>query len=40
MGIGDRTELVETLMRVHAGDTGTYLKFTYTPSQTIEERGT
>ena len=23
-------------MRVHAGDTGTYLLFTYTPSQTIE----
>ena len=35
-GDRDRTELVES-MRVHAGDTGTYLKFTYTPSQTIED---
>ena len=23
-------------MRIHAGDMGTYLKFTYTPSQTIQ----
>ena len=34
---GDRnlTELVDS-MRIHAGDTGTYLKFTYTPTQTIQ----
>ena len=23
-------------MRIHAGDTGTYLKFTYTPTQTLQ----
>ena len=32
---GNRTELVET-KRIHAGDTGTYLLFTYTPTETIE----
>ena len=32
---GDRTELVDS-MRIHAGDMGTYLMFTYTPSQTIQ----
>ena len=35
-GDRDRTELVSNL-RVHAGDTGTYLLFTYTPTQTIED---
>ena len=34
---GDRKEVLEDLMRIHAGDTDTYLKFTYTPSQTIED---
>ena len=34
-GDRDRTELVDS-MRIHAGDTGTYLKFTYTPTQTIQ----
>ena len=32
----DRTELVSS-KRVHAGDMGTYLLFTYTPTQTIED---
>ena len=32
---GDKTELVEG-MRIHAGDMGTYLMFTYTPSETIQ----
>ena len=32
---GDKTELVDS-MRIHAGDMGTYLMFTYTPSQTIQ----
>ena len=35
-GDRDRTELVSK-MRVHAGDTGTYLLFTYTPDETIED---
>ena len=35
-GDRDRTELVSS-MRVHAGDMGTYLLFTYTPTQTIED---
>ncbi len=35
-GDRDRTELVSS-MRVHAGDTGTYLLFTYTPTQTIQD---
>ena len=34
-GNRDKTELVDS-MRIHAGDMGTYLKFTYTPDQTIE----
>ena len=36
-GDGDRTEVLDDLMRIHAGDKDTYLKFTYTPSQTIED---
>ena len=24
-------------MRIHAGDTNTYLKFTYTPEETIQD---
>ena len=35
-GDGNRTEVLDDLMRIHAGDMGTYLKFTYTPTQTIE----
>ena len=35
-GDRDRTELVEG-MRIHAGDMGTYLMFTYTPSETIQD---
>ena len=35
-GDRDRTELVAGY-RIHAGDMGTYLKFTYTPSQTIQD---
>ena len=35
-GDGNRSEVLADLMRIHAGDTGTYLKFTYTPTQTIE----
>ena len=35
-GDRDRTELVAGY-RIHAGDMGTYLQFTYTPSQTIED---
>ena len=35
-GDGNRTEVLDTLMRIHAGDMGTYLKFTYTPTQTIQ----
>ena len=35
-GNGNLTEVLDTLMRIHAGDMGTYLKFTYTPDQTIE----
>ena len=35
-GDGDRTEVLAGLMRIHAGDMGTYLKFTYTPTQTIQ----
>ena len=31
----DRTELLPQ-MRIHAGDMGTYLKFVYTPTQTIK----
>ena len=34
-GDRDRMELVDS-MRIHAGDTGTYLKFTYTPTQTLQ----
>ena len=36
-GDGDRTEVLDDLMRIHAGDKDTYLKFTYTPSETIED---
>ena len=35
-GDGNRTEVLDDLMRIHAGDMGTYLKFIYTPSQTIQ----
>ena len=35
-GDGNRTEVLDDLMRIHAGDMGTYLKFTYTPTQTIQ----
>ena len=35
-GDGNRTEVLEDLMRIHAGDMGTYLKFIYTPSETIQ----
>ena len=34
-GNRDKTELVDS-MRIHAGDMGTYLKFTYTPTETIQ----
>ena len=33
---GNRTERLDGLKRIHAGDKGTYLIFTYTPSQTIQ----
>ena len=35
-GDGNTREVLDTLMRIHAGDMGTYLKFTYTPTQTIQ----
>ena len=35
-GDGNRSEVLADLMRIHAGDMGTYLKFTYTPTQTIQ----
>ena len=36
-GDGDKTEVLDDLIRIHAGDKDTYLMFTYTPSQTIED---
>ena len=35
-GNGNRAEVLDDLMRIHAGDMGTYLKFIYTPTQTIQ----
>ena len=36
-GDGNKAEVLDTLMRIHAGDTNTYLKFTYTPEETIQD---
>ena len=36
-GDGDEKEVLDNLMRIHAGDTNTYLMFTYTASQTIQD---
>ena len=36
-GDGNRAEVLDDLMRIHAGDTNTYLKFTYTPEETIQD---
>ena len=36
-GDGNRAKVLDDLMRIHAGDTNTYLKFTYTPEETIQD---